>query len=95
MGVMAGLIPCPLTLFLMFHAVSLGVPEVGLAFALAIVIGVGLVLASVAFVSVLAREFFRGLVRTAKSRPQRSGAGGRWHRRAGAGHPCCRGTLAS
>jgi ABC-type nickel/cobalt efflux system permease component RcnA len=55
-GVIAGLIPCPLTLFLMFYATSKGVPEAGLTFALAMVMGVGLVLVAVAVTSVLARE---------------------------------------
>jgi nickel/cobalt exporter len=59
-GVIAGLIPCPLTLFLMFYAMSRGVPEAGLAFALAMVIGVGLVLVAVAVVSVLARDVLVG-----------------------------------
>src|SRR5215203_3555980 len=34
-GVIAGLVPCPLTLFAMFLALSRGVPEAGLTFALA------------------------------------------------------------
>jgi nickel/cobalt transporter (NicO) family protein len=55
-GIVAGLVPCPLTLFLMFYATSRGVPEAGLTFALAMVIGVGLVLATVAIASVWARE---------------------------------------
>jgi nickel/cobalt exporter len=55
-GVVAGLIPCPLTLFLMFFATSRGVPEAGLTFAFAMVIGVGLVLTAVAVASVLARD---------------------------------------
>jgi len=55
-GVAAGLIPCPLTLFLMFFATSRGVPEAGLTFAFAMVIGVGLVLCAVAIASVWARD---------------------------------------
>ena len=54
-GFVAGLVPCPLTLFAMFFALSRGVPEAGLTFALAMMLGVGLTLASVALVSVLAR----------------------------------------
>lgn len=61
-GVAAGLIPCPLTLFLMFFAVSRGVPEAGLTFALAMVIGVGIVLALVAVFSVWARVLLLKLV---------------------------------
>ena len=56
-GVVAGLIPCPLTLFAMFFALSRGVPEAGVTFALAMMLGVGLTLASVALVTVLARNW--------------------------------------
>lgn len=61
-GVIAGLIPCPLTLFFMFYALSLGVPEAGLTFALSMAMGVGLVLAVVAVASVWARELIVALV---------------------------------
>ena len=50
-GVIAGLIPCPLTLFIMVFAVSQGVPEAGLAFALAMLIGVGAVLIATALLA--------------------------------------------
>lgn len=63
-GVIAGLIPCPLTLFLMFYATSKGVPEAGLTFAFAMVIGVGLVLCAVAVASVLVRERVLSLLAT-------------------------------
>jgi nickel/cobalt transporter (NicO) family protein len=43
-GIVAGLVPCPLTLFIMVFAVSQGVPEAGLTFAVAMLIGVGTVL---------------------------------------------------
>ena len=56
-GVAAGLVPCPLTLFAMVLALSRGVPEAGLAFALAMVLGVGLTLGAVALVTVLARSW--------------------------------------
>ena len=39
-GFVAGLVPCPLTLFVMTLAVSRGVPEAGLAFAVAMFLGV-------------------------------------------------------
>jgi ABC-type nickel/cobalt efflux system permease component RcnA len=55
-GVIAGLVPCPLTLFAMFLALGRGVPEAGLMFALAMMLGVGLTLGSVAALTVLARE---------------------------------------
>jgi nickel/cobalt exporter len=54
-GMVAGLVPCPLTLFAMVLALSRGVPEAGLTFALAMVLGVGLTLGAVALLTVLAR----------------------------------------
>jgi nickel/cobalt exporter len=57
-GVIAGLIPCPLTLFAMFLALARGVPEAGLTFALSMFLGVGLTLAVVAGLVVLARTWF-------------------------------------
>lgn len=56
-GVMAGLVPCPLTLFLTFYATSKGVPEAGLTFAAAMLVGVGSVLIVVAVLSAFARRF--------------------------------------
>lgn len=56
-GLMAGLVPCPLTLFLMFYATSKGVPEAGLTFAAAMLVGVGSVLVIVALLSAFARRF--------------------------------------
>jgi len=56
-GVVAGLIPCPLTLFAMFFALSRGVPEAGLTFAAAMMVGVGLTLSGVALLAVLGREW--------------------------------------
>src|SRR5215213_8031822 len=56
-GIVAGLVPCPLTLFAMFLALSRGVPEAGLTFALAMVVGVGATLALVATATVLARKW--------------------------------------
>lgn len=55
-GVVAGLIPCPLTLFVMFYAISRGVPEVGLTFAVAMMLGVAIPLGLVAVLSVAMRE---------------------------------------
>ncbi|MBX9738652.1 MAG: ABC transporter permease [Beijerinckiaceae bacterium] len=54
-GVVAGLITCPLTLFVMTFASARGVPEAGLAFAFMMLIGVAAVLASVAALAVAAR----------------------------------------
>jgi ABC-type nickel/cobalt efflux system permease component RcnA len=55
-GFVAGLIPCPLTLFAMFFALSRGVPEAGLVFATAMMLGVLVTLAIVALVTVFMRE---------------------------------------
>ena len=57
LGVIAGLVPCPLTLFAMFLALSRGVPEAGLIFAVAMMAGVGATLALVATATVLARQW--------------------------------------
>lgn len=66
-GFMAGLIPCPLTLFVMTFAIARGVPEAGIAFALTMMTGVALILCAVA----LATVFFRQqLVRLLETRPQ-------------------------
>lgn len=56
LGVAAGLIPCPLTLFAMILAIARGVPEAGLTFAFAMVGGVGLTLAGVTLLAGLARD---------------------------------------
>jgi nickel/cobalt transporter (NicO) family protein len=55
-AVVAGLVPCPLTLFAMFFAISRGVPEAGLIFALAMMIGVAITLAGVVVATVLTRD---------------------------------------
>jgi ABC-type nickel/cobalt efflux system permease component RcnA len=55
-GIIAGLVPCPLTLFAMFLALRRGVPEAGLIFAMAMVVGVGLTLAAVAALTVISRD---------------------------------------
>lgn len=55
-GFMAGLIPCPLTLFVMTFAISRGVPEAGIAFAVTMMAGVALVLTAVATAPVLFRQ---------------------------------------
>ncbi len=55
-GMAAGLVPCPLTLFAMMYAISRGVPEAGLAFAVSMLIGITLTLAAVAVATALARD---------------------------------------
>ena len=61
-GFVAGLVPCPLTLFAMFLALARGVPEAGLTFALAMMLGVGVTLSAVALLTVLARDAMVGLI---------------------------------
>lgn len=55
-AVFAGLIPCPLTLFVMTFAASRGVTDAGLAFAVVMLAGVAMVLASVALAANLSRK---------------------------------------
>jgi nickel/cobalt transporter (NicO) family protein len=55
-GLMAGLIPCPLTLFVMTFSISRGVPQAGIAFAITMMAGVALTLSAVALTSVFSRE---------------------------------------
>lgn len=55
-GFIAGLVPCPLTLFVMVFALSRGVPLAGLAFAAAMLVGIGLTLAMVAVATVAGRS---------------------------------------
>ncbi len=66
-GFAAGLIPCPLTLFVMTFATSRGVPEAGVAFAAVMMIGVALVLGTVALAAVLFRQ---QLLRLLATRPR-------------------------
>ena len=56
-GFIAGLVPCPLTLIVMFYALSRGVPEAGLTFASAMALGVLCTLAAVALLTVLGRDW--------------------------------------
>lgn len=51
-GMSAGLIPCPLTLFVMTFAMARGVPEIGLAFAASMLIGIAITLIAVAMLAV-------------------------------------------
>lgn len=57
-GVAAGLIPCPLTLFVMTYAAARGVTAVGLVFAFLMLTGVALTLAGVALLAVSFRKAF-------------------------------------
>jgi ABC-type nickel/cobalt efflux system permease component RcnA len=55
-GFVAGLVPCPLTLFAMVLATSRGIPEAGIAFAVSMLIGIALTLSAVAVATTLARD---------------------------------------
>ena len=55
-GFVAGLVPCPLTLFAMFFALSRGVPEAGMLFAVAMMLGVLTTLAAVALLTIFMRD---------------------------------------
>lgn len=61
-GVIAGLIPCPLTMFVMTLAISRNAPEAGLAFAFAMFIGVAATLGAVAVIAAFARNFLTQLL---------------------------------
>ena len=61
-GVVAGLVPCPLTLFVMVFALSRGVPEAGFAFAVAMLTGIMLTLSGVAAATTLARDRLAWLI---------------------------------
>lgn len=65
-GVFAGLIPCPLTLFVMIFAIQNDVPEAGVAFAAMMMLGVATTLSVVAVVTVL---FQRSVTALIASRP--------------------------
>ncbi len=56
-GFVAGLVPCPLTLIVMFYGLGRGVPEAGLTFASAMALGVLCTLAAVSLLTVLARDW--------------------------------------
>ena len=64
---MAGLVPCPLTLFVMTFAIARGVPAAGILFAGTMMIGVAITLSCVAVLSILLRE---RLVHFVEGRPR-------------------------
>jgi nickel/cobalt exporter len=55
-GFFAGLIPCPLTLFVMTFAIARGVPQAGLVFSIAMIAGVAVTLSAIAVLVALVRE---------------------------------------
>ncbi|TBB69129.1 ABC transporter permease [Rhizobium leguminosarum bv. viciae] len=63
-GFMAGLIPCPLTLFVMTFAMIHQVVITGLLFALSMMLGVCVTLSAVAILAVMFREQFARLLST-------------------------------
>jgi nickel/cobalt transporter (NicO) family protein len=73
-GIVAGLIPCPLTLFVMIFAIQQGVTEAGLAFAGMMMLGVATTLSAVALAAVLFRRALAALI---ASRPLLLDIGGR------------------
>jgi nickel/cobalt transporter (NicO) family protein len=66
-GFVAGLIPCPLTLFVMTFAMARGVPAAGVLFAGTMMIGVALTLCCVAILAILLRD---SVVRVVEGRPR-------------------------
>jgi nickel/cobalt exporter len=67
-GIVAGLVPCPLTLFVMFYALSRGVPEAGLTFAFAMMLGVAATLIAFAALAILARNWLMVLLQRHEAR---------------------------
>ncbi|VVS96722.1 ABC transporter permease [Rhizobium sp. EC-SD404] len=61
-GIVAGLIPCPLTLFVMIFAMQRGITEAGLAFAAMMMLGVATTLSAVALATVFFRQAFAALI---------------------------------
>ena len=55
-GFVAGLIPCPLTLFVMVTALARGVPLAGLMFAASMFLGIALTLGAVAALAIFGRD---------------------------------------
>ena len=64
-ALVTGLVPCPLTLFVVVAALSRGVPEAGLVFAASMLVGIAVTLGLVAVAAVLGR---RTLLKFASSR---------------------------
>ncbi len=63
-GFMAGLVPCPLTLFVMTFSILHQVVITGILFAMTMMLGVGMTLSAVALLAVLFREQLSRLLRT-------------------------------
>lgn len=63
LAIAAGLVPCPLTLFVVVFAAAQGAPAAGILFALAMFIGVGVVLCGVGAASAVASEMLSDALR--------------------------------
>jgi nickel/cobalt exporter len=63
-GFTAGLIPCPLTLFVMTFAITRAVPQAGVAFTATMMLGVALTLSVVALAAVFFRQQLLRLLKT-------------------------------
>lgn len=61
-GFVTGLVPCPLTLFVMFFSISRSIPIAGLAFSAAMLLGVAATLVSVAILAFTFRQKLAALV---------------------------------
>jgi len=72
-GIVTGLVPCPLTLFVMMKALARNVPEAGLAFAAAMLVGVGLVLALTAASAWGVRKLGEGAIAIETGRAEAAG----------------------
>jgi nickel/cobalt exporter len=74
-GFLAGLIPCPLTLFVMIFAIQRGVTEAGLAFAAMMMLGVTTTLSVVAVATILFRQGIAALIASRPRLFDRTGRG--------------------
>lgn len=74
-GFIAGLVPCPLTLFVMLFSSARKVPEAGLIFAAAMMLGVLFTLGTVTVVTVLARDWLLGFLARHGTSMERVGRG--------------------
>lgn len=72
-GFVAGVIPCPLTLFVMIFAIQRGVTEAGLAFAVMMMLGVATTLSGVAVASVFFRQAIAALIASRPTLIDRTG----------------------
>lgn len=70
-GIVAGLIPCPLTLFVMIAAIQRGIVEIGLLWAVAMAGGVMVTLGTTGLLAVFAREAMFNMMSNHGQRIQR------------------------